>query len=428
MNMYEAASLGKKASVLLAAMDGEVKNQALLNVAKVLWEKREIIYEANGKDIKKSEEESLDLPLLKRLRFDEAKLNEVIAGIKSLILLEEPVGKVQLETQLDQGLTLIRESCPIGVIGIIFESRPDALVQIASLCLKSGNAVLLKGGKEALHTNKILSEIIDQASQEIGIPKGWLFNIESRDEVKDMLALDEFIDLIIPRGSNQFVRYIMDNSKIPVLGHADGICHGYVHADADLEMAIKVILDSKTQYVAVCNAMETLLVHEKVAAKFLPRIAKEFEEKKVLIHGCEKTAQWISCVPATDEDWKTEYLDYEISIKVVSDIKEAIDHINTYSSGHTEVIVTESEEVAAVFMSLVDAGNVFHNCSSRFSDGFRYGFGAEVGISTNKIHARGPVGLEGLLIYKYKLFGKGHIVKDYADGTKEFHHQYIKKN
>lgn len=425
MNMYEAASNAKKASVLLAAKKGEDKNQALLAISDALWKHKEKIFQANEKDMKISEEVKLDLPLLKRLRFDEAKLNEVIEGIRSLIRLEEPVGKIQMKTELDDGLMLIRESCPIGVIGIIFESRPDALVQIASLCLKSGNAVLLKGGKEAFHTNKVLADIIDEASCNQGIPKGWLFNIESRDEVKDMLGLDDYIDLIIPRGSNQFVRYIMDNSRIPVLGHADGICHGYVHSDADLDMAIEVIMDSKTQYVAVCNAMETLLVHEAIASSFLPRLNERFKEKKVRVHGCEKTMKWMDCELATEEDWKTEYLDYEISVKIVMNLQEAIEHINTYSSGHTEVILTENQEIAAAFMSLVDAGNVFHNCSSRFSDGFRYGFGAEVGISTNKIHARGPVGLEGLLIYKYKLYGKGHVVKDYADGSKAFHHKYI---
>jgi glutamate-5-semialdehyde dehydrogenase len=277
-------------------------------------------------------------------------------------------------------------------MGVIFESRPDALVQIASLCLKSGNAVLLKGGREALRTNKILSEIIIEATTSVGLVEGWLFNITSRDEVSEMLELDQYIDLIIPRGSNSFVRYIIDNSKIPVLGHADGICHGYVHSDADLDMAVSVINDSKTQYVAVCNALETLLVHQLVASEFLPKLAEKFKEHNVIIHGCEITQSIIPCQLATMEDWKTEYLDYEVSIKVVESLEEAIEHINTYGSGHTETIITQSEKTANAFMKLVDSGNVFHNCSTRFSDGFKYGFGAEVGISTNKIHARGPVG------------------------------------
>jgi len=427
MDMYQAASLAKKASIELAASSSELKNNALQAIADKLLDKQSLIIEANRLDLIQSEEEKLEMPLLKRLKFDEEKIKGVIEGIKSLIGLEEPVGKKLMETDLDDGLKLIRESCPIGVIGVIFESRPDALVQIASLCLKSGNAVLLKGGSEARRTNKILSQLIIEATTELGVVDGWLFNIESRDEVSEMLALDESIDLIIPRGSNGFVRYIMDNSKIPVLGHADGICHGYVHSDANVDMAVNVMYDSKTQYVAVCNAMETLLVHKNIAKEFLPKLAVAFASKNVVIHGCELTKEIIQCELATEEDWKTEYLDYEISIKVVSDIKEAIDHINTYGSGHTEVIVTENKDIADSFMMLVDSGNVFHNCSSRFSDGFRYGFGAEVGVSTNKIHARGPVGLDGLVIYKYKLYGHGQIVNDYATGEKTYKHNYIKK-
>lgn len=427
MDMYQAASLAKKASIELAASSTELKNKALESIADKLWAKRDLIIEANQADLDQSLSENLDMPLLKRLKFDQDKIIGVVEGIKSLIKLEEPVGKKLMETDLDDGLKLIRESCPIGVIGVIFESRPDALVQIASLCLKSGNAVLLKGGSEAKRTNKILSEVIIEATDEVSLAKGWLFNIESRDEVSEMLALDKYIDLIIPRGSNSFVRYIIDNSKIPVLGHADGICHGYIHSDADIKMAVDIAFDSKTQYVAVCNAMETLLVHKDIAHEFLPEVAKAFASKDVILHGCERTKAIIDCELATEEDWKTEYLDYEISIKIVDDMKEAIDHINTYGSGHTEVIVTENSEQANAFMMLVDSGNVFHNASSRFSDGFRYGFGAEVGISTNKIHARGPVGLDGLVIYKYKLYGNGHIANDYSVGNKSFKHNYIKK-
>jgi len=426
MDMLRAASAAKKASIDLAAKQAIDKNKALEAIANKLWEKRQAIYKANEDDLRRSEEEKLEMPLLKRLKFDHDKLTGVVEGIKSLIKLEKTVGKVLLETDLDDDLKLIRESCPIGVIGVIFESRPDALVQIASLCLKSGNAVLLKGGREAIETNKILAKLIIEASLEAGMPQGWMFNIESREEVADMLGLDRFIDLIIPRGSNAFVRYIIDHSKIPVLGHADGICHGYIHKDSDLDMAVDIVFDSKTQYVAVCNAMETLLVHEDVAAEFLPKLAKKLEEKQVKLWGCPKTVDILGCQEADQEAWKTEYLNYELSIKVVSNMKEAIDHINTYGSGHTEVIVTEDRKEAETFMLLVDSGNVFHNCSTRFSDGFKYGFGAEVGISTNKIHARGPVGLEGLVIYKYKLYGKGQLAADYATGEKTFKHRYIK--
>ncbi|MGC8802996.1 MAG: glutamate-5-semialdehyde dehydrogenase, partial [Bacteroidales bacterium] len=328
---------------------------------------------------------------------------------------------------LDEGLELYRVSCPIGVIGVIFESRPDALVQISSLCLKSGNAVLLKGGSEAAHTNRILAEIIASASQQSGIPTGWIQLLESRADVNEMLKMDEYIDLIIPRGSNEFVRYIMDHSRIPVLGHADGICHVYVDAEADMDMAMKIAVDSKTQYVAVCNAAETLLVHKDIAATFLPRLKEQLDKFPVELRGCQRTQQIIPVHPATEEDWKTEYLDYIWSIRIVDNVQEAIEHVNRYGSGHTETIVTNNAHTAKMFMDLCDSGNLFWNASTRFSDGYRYGLGAEVGISTNKIHARGPVGLEGLVIYKWKLIGKGHIVDDYTSGVRRFTHRKIDK-
>ncbi len=425
MEMKQAASLAKQASIACAPLSGEVKNKALLAISQALMDHQDEIVEQNRLDLEQSEKESLSMPLIKRLKFDREKIKHAVEGLKSLAQLEDPVGKLQLQTELDDDLVLTKVTCPIGVIGVIFESRPDALVQIAALCLKSGNAVLLKGGREALRTNKIVSDIILKASIEAGIPNHWLYNVTTRDEVADMLKLDDKIDLIIPRGSNAFVRYIIENSRIPVLGHADGICHGYIHKDASCDMAVSVAVDSKTQYVAVCNAMETLLVHEAIAKEYLPMLQEALEPYKVMIHGCEKTRAIIPCALATEEDWETEYLDYELAIKVVADMKEAIEHINRYGSGHTETIVTESIETAEAFMQLVDSGNVFHNCSTRFSDGFKYGFGAEVGISTNKIHARGPVGLDGLVIYKYKLHGNGHIADDYAKGRKAFTHNRI---
>jgi len=349
----------------------------------------------------------------------------VIAGIQSLIALPDPVGEIRSATELDEGLELYRVTCPIGVIGVIFESRPDALVQISSLCLKSGNAVLLKGGSEASETNRALAQVISEATDAAGIPNGWLQLLETRADVGELLKLDDLVDLLIPRGSNEFVRYIMENSNIPVLGHADGICHVYVDADADVDMAVDVTVDSKCQYVAVCNAAETLLVHEGIAATFLPQVAARLAEHNVDLFGCERTCAIIDCSPASEEDWRTEYLDYRLAIRVVSDSDAAIAHINTYGSGHTDAIVTSSAKTAERFMALVDSGDVFWNCSTRFSDGFRYGLGAEVGISTNKIHARGPVGLDGLLIYKWLLKGNGQTVGPYADGSKEFTHKPI---
>ncbi|MEQ8155489.1 MAG: glutamate-5-semialdehyde dehydrogenase [Clostridiaceae bacterium] len=425
MDIREAASSAKKASIKLAATDSELKNKALKAISKALLDRSQEIINANNEDIERSIKENLSDPLIKRLKFDESKINDVISGIESLINLEDPVGRKLAVTELDDELVLTKVSCPIGVIGVIFESRPDALVQISTLCLKSGNAVLLKGGREALNTNRVLFDIVKKASEEAGIINGWVHLLETRDDVNEMLKMDEYIDLIIPRGSNEFVKYIIQNSSIPVMGHADGICHCYVDSAADIDMAVKVATDSKTQYVSVCNATETLLVHQDAAAEFLPLIKDSMEKKNVELVGCEKTRKIIDVNPATEEDWKTEYLDYKLSIKVVSDIDEAIDHINTYGSGHTDSIITKDPAHAELFMNLVDSGNVLWNCSTRFSDGFRYGFGAEVGISTNKIHARGPVGLDGLQIYKYKLIGNGHIVSDYSNKIKTFKHRKL---
>ncbi len=427
MTIYESAKQARKASIQLAALSGEVKNQALHAIAEQLKADAQLLIEANTKDMQQAEQDVLGTPLLKRLKFGAEKIEEVIQGIASLRQLEEPVGKVQLQTELDDGLMLTRVSTPIGVIGVIFESRPDALVQISTLCLKSGNAVLLKGGSEARHTNRALYEVIAKAGQKAGLPDGWITLVESRDEVSEMLKMNKEIDLLIPRGSNEFVSYIMRNSDIPVMGHADGICHMYVDESADEAIALSVVLDSKTQYVSVCNALETLLVSEQIAPTFLPKLAEALVAKGVTIKGCDKTGAYITCEAATEEDWATEYLDYIVSIKIVADVYEAIEHINTYGSGHTDSIVATNHTTIETFMNLVDSGNVSCNVSTRFSDGFRYGFGAEVGVSTSKIHARGPVGLEGLLIYKYRLVGNGHIVDDYATGKKTFKHRAIVK-
>jgi len=423
----DLAKQAKDASILLSALSSDVKNNALKEIAVALQKNKDKITAANKKDLENSEKEKLAAPLLKRLKFDESKIDGVIEGIESLIKLADPVGETLSATELDKGLELYKVSCPIGLIGVIFESRPDALVQISTLCLKSGNAVILKGGSEAINTNRALAEVIAEATVKGGIPAGWIQLLETRADVNEMLKLDQYIDLIIPRGSNEFVRYIMDNSNIAVLGHADGICHVYVDKEADINMAVNVTTDSKTQYVAVCNAAETLLVHEKIAKQFLPKLKSELDKQHVELRGCEKTTKIIPITQATEQDWAAEYLDYILSIKIVKDIDEAIAHINTYGSGHTETIITANKADAKKFMDHCDSGNVFWNASTRFSDGFRYGLGAEVGISTNKIHARGPVGLEGLLIYKWKLIGNGEIVADYNSGKKKFIHQKLNK-
>jgi len=428
MSIREICELAKAASVKMAAVKTDVKNSALAEIAKALLARSGEIVAANQKDLAEAHKSGLAEPLLKRLAFNEDKIAGVCAGIESLIALDEPVGRTLTATELDSGLELYKVSCPIGVIGVVFESRPDALVQISTLCLKSGNAVILKGGSEARHTNSILAEVIGQAGRAAGLPDGWIELLQTREDVASMLKMDEYIDLIIPRGSNEFVRYIMNNTNIPVLGHAEGLCHVYVEAQADLDMAVNIVVDSKCQYVAVCNAAETLLVDEKIAKAFLPKVKEALEAKNVEIRGCEKTAAIIDVKKASQADWMTEYLDLIISVKVVGGLDEAAEFINKYGSGHTDVIVTADGQKARKFMDLVDSANVFWNASSRFSDGYRYGLGAEVGISTNKIHARGPVGLEGLLIYKWKLLGSGQVVADYAGGAKKFTHKRLDKN
>ena len=425
MGIAEIAAAAKSASIQLAAVKTDIKNNALAEIAKALNQHSDEIISANKEDLAAAEKSNLAAPLLKRLKFDENKIADVVAGIESLVRLDDPVGKTLSATELDKGLELYKVSCPIGVIGVIFESRPDALVQISTLCLKSGNAVLLKGGSEAANTNKILADVITTVSEKAWAPEGWIQLLETRQDVAQMLRMDEYIDLLIPRGSNEFVRHIMNNTNIPVLGHADGICHVYVDAGADVDTAVRIAVDSKCQYVAVCNAVETMLVHDGIAEEFLPKVKAALEKKGVEIRGCPKTASIIDAKPATDQDWSTEYLDYVLSIKVVGSPPEAIEHINKYGSGHTDAIITDDSGAAEEFMNLVNSANVFWNCSTRFSDGYRYGLGAEVGISTNKIHARGPVGLEGLVIYKWKLYGSGQIVADYAEGRRKFTHKKI---
>lgn len=428
MDIKQAAKSAHNASRKLAILEAGTKNRALLEITRALDRSRKAIGAANQNDLEAAAQDRLAAPLLKRLRFDGGKIDEALDGLKSLIDLPDPVGVTLRSIELDRGLELYKVSCPIGVIGVIFESRPDALVQISSLCLKSGNAVLLKGGSEAAATNRILADTILDAGRLAGLPEGWLHLLETRADVNQMLRLDDWIDLIVPRGSNAFVRHIMENTAIAVLGHADGICHLYVDRYADPEMAVALAVDSKCQYVAVCNAAETLLVHRRIAPTVLPLLKSALESRGVEMRGCDQTRKIIGVQPAVDEDWATEYLDLIISVRVVDTMNAAIDHINRYGSGHTDAIVTADRTRGLVFMDSVDSADVFLNCSTRFSDGFRYGLGAEVGISTHKIHARGPVGLEGLTIYKWKMIGDGHRVADYSGaGARRFTHRRLDK-
>lgn len=408
-------------SPVMAATSVELRNAALARIREALLANQDAIFAANKEDLAAAERDGIAAAVIKRLKFDETKLADVCAGIEDLIGLPDPVGRELLRRELDEGLVLVRQSCPIGVIGVIFEARPDALVQISTLCLKSGNCALLKGGSETMRTNKALFDVIYNAAVEAGLPAECLYQVEAREEISELLSCDQSVDLLIPRGSNAFVRYIMDNTRIPVMGHADGICHVYVDKDADEQKAVRIVVDAKIQYTAACNAVETVLVQRDAAPRLLPAIVEALLNEGVEVRGTDEVRAIVDCEPATDEDWDTEYLALIVSIKLVDGVDEAIEHINRHGSHHTDAIVTENAQVAERFMQLVDSAGVYCNASTRFADGFRYGFGAEVGISTSKLHARGPVGLEGLVTYKYKIYGTDHVVGDYASGVRSFH-------
>lgn len=427
-NIHEISLSARNAFYELSVSAAEQRNQAILYLSDILYNRFEDIRSANEEDLKIAAEEKLPSPLLHRLLFDKRKLSQTSDGLKSLAALSDPLGNTTYSMELTEGLELYRVVCPIGVVGVIFESRPDALIQIASLCIKSGNAVLLKGGREAIRTNQVLYECVCEALEKAGLPADAAKFLESREDVASMLKEDGTIDLIIPRGSRQFVQYIIDNSRIPVLGHSDGICHVYIDEYADPDLAVKVSLDSKIQNVSVCNAVETILVHDKIAEKVLPPLAEALKEYHVEIRGDKKTSAIISCNSASENDWETEYLDYIVSIRTVSSLSEAVEHINMFGSHHTDCICTENRENASEFMRRVDSAGVYWNVSTRFSDGFVYGFGAEVGIATGKIHARGPMGLEGLTTYKYKLIGKGHTMIEMKNGTRSYTHRKMNKN
>ncbi|HPX24562.1 MAG TPA: glutamate-5-semialdehyde dehydrogenase [Methanofastidiosum sp.] len=420
-SVKDKAILAKSGFIILSNAKTRDKNETLENMAKSLDKNRKKILEANKLDIlgakKLLQKGELTDSLVKRLEVTDSKIDEMISGIRDVIKLEDPVGKTISAIELDSGLELYQIAVPIGVIGMVFESRPDVIPQIMSLALKSGNGILLKGGKESLNTNKAIFEILRDSIKNKSIPKEAFQLLERREDVTGMLKLDKYIDLIIPRGSNEFVRFVQSNTKIPVLGHSDGICHAYVDKSYDEKKALDVCFDAKVQYPAVCNAIETLLVHEKSAKKFLPKIGKMYKEAKVEMRCCLTSYEILKDLKvkkAKEKDWSTEYNDLIISIKVVRSIEEALDHINKYGSHHTDAIITSDKKAGEYFLNFVDSSSVMLNASTRFADGFRYGKGAEIGISTGKIHARGPTGMEGMLIYKYKLIGNGHKVSDYV--------------
>ncbi len=415
----------KKSAPVLAASTMEQRNLALQLIAGALEENKAVIFEANQQDMAYAESNGVAQATQKRLKYDEKKLQDSINGVLELKELSDPIGKVLMNRQLDEGLILKKITVPIGVIGVIFEARPDAMVQVASLCIKSGNCAILKGGKETANTNRVLFEIIRNAVIKAGLPGECLLQAELHNEIDELLKCDREVDLLIPRGSNKFVRYIMENTKIPVMGHSSGICHIYVDKDVDKKLALSVILDAKKNYPAACNAVETILINRDIADGFIPQLFELFEREAVKMNGTQevKDLSGKQMEVMADDEFAMEYNDMEISVKLVADVDEAVAHINYFGSHHTDCILTENDETADYFMQMVDSAGVYRNCSTRFADGFRYGFGAEVGISTGKLHARGPVGLDGLVTYKYVLNGKGHIVDDYSSGRKKFNHK-----
>lgn len=422
--LIDTARQTRQAASKLAGLSFQERDTALEAIAVALTTATPEILAANAIDCNNAVAAGISPALQARLNLGENKLNSAIAGVRDVARLSDPLGVNQIHRELDTGLILQRVTCPLGVLGIIFEARPEALIQITSLAIKSGNGIILKGGKEAIESCRILVEVIHRALASTKIDPTVVQLLTTREEIKQLLALDEYVDLIIPRGSNAFVRYVQDNTRIPVLGHADGICHLYVDRSADIEKAISITVDAKTHYPAACNAIETLLVHRQIASKFLPAVASALTAKQVELRGDSATCEIIDANPVTDLDWSTEYGDLILAIEIVDSLEEAISHINTYGSKHTDAIVTEDIERATIFQNLVDAAGVFHNCSTRFADGFRYGFGAEVGISTQQMPPRGPVGLEGLVTYKYKLNGNGHIAATYTGSdAKPFTHR-----
>jgi len=424
-SLVAIATQTRQAARTLASLSTQQKNDAIEAIAQALEAAAAEIAAANDLDLKAALEDNLAKPLYGRLKLDAVKLRGAIGGVRDVAKLPDPAGAVQIHRELDDGLVLKRIACPLGVLGIIFESRPDAVMQISTLAVKSGNGVILKGGKEAVRSCQALVNAIRQGLTNAGVDPNAVQLLTTREETRALLALDSYVDLIIPRGSNAFVRFVQENTRIPVLGHADGVCHLYVDVAADLEKTVNIAVDAKVGYPSACNAIETLLVHKDIAVKALPILAAALQQAGVKLLGDDATRQVLTDIQAaTDADWSTEYSDLILAIRVVDSVDAAIDHINTYGSRHTDAIATENQTTADQFMAQVDAAGVYHNCSTRFADGFRYGFGAEVGISTQKMPPRGPVGLEGLVTYKYQVVGNGHVVASYSGETaKPFTHK-----
>ncbi|WP_288250107.1 glutamate-5-semialdehyde dehydrogenase [uncultured Prochlorococcus sp.] len=422
-DLLEKADKVRLASIKISQTENQNRIKALNFMADYLEKNTKEILDANNEDYKSAERKGISKALLSRLKLSKEKLNSGIEGVRKVGDLADPVNQVQIKRELSKGLILERKTVPIGVLGVIFESRPDAVMQISSLAIRSGNGVMLKGGSEANLTNTSIVNALQEGLIESGLDKNAICLLTTRKDSMAMLNLEKYINLIIPRGSNELVKFIQENTRIPVLGHADGICHLFIDIEANLEMALSVALDSKIQYPAACNAIETLLVHKDIAPAFLEKAIPLFNSNEVKLIGDKRSLELGLKYEANLEDWETEYLDLILSIKIVDDLEEAIKHIQKYSSKHTDGIITENSNTAKKFMNVVDSAGVFHNCSTRFADGFRYGFGAEVGISTQTLPPRGPVGLEGLVTYKYFLEGDGNIVDDFSSGKAIYSHK-----
>lgn len=426
LDVREQARAARAAARKLALLSNDARNAVLLGVAKRTEQSAVRILAANDEDCKAAEElvgsGKLSEAAFARLRVTGKTISEMVQRLEEVARLEDPIGKRLATTELEEGLTLYKESCPLGVVAVVFESRPDVVPQVAGLAFKSGNAVLLKGGAEAAKTNEVLVDLWREALRRFpDVPAAAVTLLQSRADVMELLELKREVDLIVPRGSKEFVEYIATNSRVPVLGHGEGICHVYVDRAADLAMANAIVVDAKTQYPAACNSVETLLVHQDVAAEFLPQIATSLKAMGVELRGCGRTRTILretNIKNATDEDWATEYSDLILAIRVVDSLDTALEHIAEFGSLHTEAIVTKDAAAAERFLNEVDAAGVYHNVSTRFADGYRYGLGSEVGISNSKLHARGPMGMEGLTTYKYKLVGTGHVVAGYTRGER----------
>ena len=395
----------------LRSLSSAVKDKALCAIAEKLRDQPACLKAANAKDLEAGRAQGLSGAMLDRLELTDGRIESMASGLEAVAALPDPVGDIVGQTIRPNGLRIAQIRQPIGVVGIIYESRPNVTADAAGLCLKSGNACVLRGGSEAIHSNLAIAELLTEGAMAAGVPEHAVQVIDTTDRaaVGAMLKLDKYIDVIVPRGGKGLVARIYDESRIPVVAHLDGICHTYVHGDADLDMATRICANAKLQRPGVCNAMETMLVDAAVADEFLPRIAAALREGGCEIRGCERTQSIIDCTPATEEDWTTEYLDRILSVKVVAGLDEAISHINDYGSHHSDAIVTESYAVAERFLDEVDSASVYVNASTRFTDGFEFGLGAEIGISTNKLHCRGPMALKELTTLKYVVRGVGQI-------------------